>query len=392
LPSGRKLLPSESMAEPESSGRDQRELPGGQGRAALPTEHKLLAPGRNGAKVSIQSASQLLYCGECKSAGFKDDEALAAHRRKQHVRPFHCVFHFAGCDSTFASKNEWKRHVMSQHILLYVWVCQLDTCNKSGGTSTSATGVRFSSALGHGQVRGGNLPPGSVFNRKDLFTQHLRRMHAPPALRAKPGKSAKSLKTAANEGIGKEWEEQVKHLQQVGQKDRIKLPSYLRCPAKNCSHEFTGLQAWDDRMEHVAKHLEAAARDLEDPVIFGGIHDRTLLDWSMRADVGIVFQMSPGDYRLDNPLNPMRPRSVGTDGTAEYEHDHDHNHDYEDDHDDVDDDGHDGEHDDDDDEHEHEHEPERDRSKSVIEVGVGAAYSPDADEDNFEGDMEDDEL
>jgi len=358
LPSGRKLLPSdatEPAQTPESHGtRDKQDVVGEQATPASPTAHKVLAPTRNGAKVSIQSAGQLHYCSECKGLGFKDEEALGAHMRKQHVRPFQCVYNWAGCESTFASKNEWKRHVMSQHILLHIWVCELDACAKSGGTSTSAVGARFADANGQGRIRGVTLPPGAAFNRKDLYTQHLRRMHAPQALRGKTGKTAKAANRApANEDVIKGWEERVKHLQQVGQKDRIKLPTYMRCPAQGCAHEFTGLQAWDDRMEHVAKHLEAAARDLEPAVVFGGPDDPTLVEWSTRPDVSIVWQNAEGVWQLDNPLNSMRPPSAGSDSSAG-------------------------------------HEPERERSKSVIEVGVGEAYSPTGDDDEFDDDDDDD--
>ncbi len=49
------------------------------------------------------------------------DEDLANHVRKQHMRLFQCVFNLDGCEYMFASKNECKPYVMSQHLLLYYW-------------------------------------------------------------------------------------------------------------------------------------------------------------------------------------------------------------------------------------------------------------------------------
>ncbi|KAI9662168.1 MAG: hypothetical protein M1831_002864 [Alyxoria varia] len=65
------------------------------------------------------------------------------------LRPFTCPLSPYGCQKTFTSKNEWKRHISSQHICLGFWRC--DLCTESTAPND--------------------------FNRKDLFTQHVRRMH-----------------------------------------------------------------------------------------------------------------------------------------------------------------------------------------------------------------------
>jgi hypothetical protein len=72
--------------------------------------------------------------------------------RHECKRPFHCDFTFAGCQQTFASKNEWKQHINSQHTQPYYWRCDFPSCIDRK-TATS--------------------------NRKDLFGQHLKRMHGP---------------------------------------------------------------------------------------------------------------------------------------------------------------------------------------------------------------------
>ena len=66
------------------------------------------------------------------------------------IRAFPCTFATYGCPSTFTSKNEWKRHVQTQHMRLGFWRC--DQCPDV------------------------HCKPND-FNRKDLFIQHVRRMH-----------------------------------------------------------------------------------------------------------------------------------------------------------------------------------------------------------------------
>ncbi|KAL2255867.1 hypothetical protein VTK26DRAFT_2562 [Humicola hyalothermophila] len=82
----------------------------------------------------------------------------------------------------------------------------------------------------------------------------------------------------------------------------------MRCPARACGAVFRGADAWNQRMEHVAKHLErhAAAcasagggekdgvgREKEgekekERVVFGGDGDETLVRWAARPDVAII--------------------------------------------------------------------------------------------------------
>ncbi len=306
LPTGRKLLPSERTMLPierrefaPTEACEEGEEP------TSPMERKALPSARKSAKISIKSAGQLHYCSECNGVGFKDEEGLANHVRKQHTRPFQCVFNWAGCDSTFASKNEWKRHVMSQHILLYYWLCQQDACSKVVNTLSTIPG-KLVETTGNARPAEPSLPNGAIFNRKDLYTQHLRRMHTPPSIK-KQVKVARSVNRPPSGGAIQEWEERLRDLQQIGQKERCQLPSYMQCPARGCDLEFTGNNAWDDRMEHVAKHLEQASVGKEESVVFGGEADPTLTRWATRPDVGIVKRMGANGWQLDNPLRPASP-------------------------------------------------------------------------------------
>lgn len=237
------------------------------------------------------------FCKECRDATFKDQSGLQKHIKQQHTRPFVCVFQFAHCDSTFASKNEWKRHVASQHLLLDYWLCQQDSCAKlsnTSGSSTKATGTSRHRSTNTSQART-SLPNGAIFNRKDLYTQHLRRMHVPPVFK----KQIKAKKTVP------EWEETVRVRQDEAHKLRCDLPDHMTCPAPGCSFQTRGPNAWDERMEHVAKHLEKAASGQEAAITFGGVGDPSLMNWVLRPDVAVVKPDSQG-WSLNNPLKPEK--------------------------------------------------------------------------------------
>ncbi|KKY34310.1 putative c2h2 finger domain-containing protein [Diaporthe ampelina] len=242
--------------------------------------------------------------------------AKRSHVKKQHTRPFICVFGFAGCDSTFASKNEWKRHVMSQHLLLYYWLCDIDVCahNKNDpAVPHSHSGKRSKSRRadnGAGvEPIGPPLPDGAIFNRKDLYTQHLRRMHTPAHIK-KTGSAKSSRKTtsspqASSCASSAEWDDAIKTFQCNALRERCQLPDYMQCPALHCSQIFNGADAWDQRMEHVARHLEKAATGAEDPVVFGGPTDPSLMAWVSRPDVAVARQVAgTGEWVLNNPLRP----------------------------------------------------------------------------------------
>ncbi|TQV93954.1 hypothetical protein V2A60_003894 [Cordyceps javanica] len=220
-------------------------------------------------------------CKDCK-ASFRDIPALQKHIKSEHTRPLLCVFHYAGCTSRFASKNEWKRHVASQHLALRYWICTEGTCGQTRGPSTRS--------------RAASLPAfGSIFNRKDLYTQHIRRMHLAPEGSPVMGSGSRRV-------IPSEIEDRMRELQANAARTRCTLPRFMMCPAPGCPSEFHGPNAWDDRMEHVACHLERAAAGEEPPVTFGGPGDWTLTDWAASEGVNVTRQTSNGSWKLCNPL------------------------------------------------------------------------------------------
>ncbi|GAW16284.1 hypothetical protein ANO14919_057070 [Xylariales sp. No.14919] len=195
-------------------------------------------------------------CGHCSHAPFKDTSSLRKHIAAAHTRPFPCAFSFAGCPSTFGSKNEWKRHIASQHLCLQYYRCS--SCPQSS-------------------VEG----KGNEFNRKDLFTQHLRRMHAPFAIKKALAKGDSKLQV--------EWETHVKDMQQSCLVTRRRPPQSSACPKPDCASIFEGPTSWDEWTEHVGRHMEKGEADRL------GV-DRLLAKWALEE--GIIERKEDGEYRL----------------------------------------------------------------------------------------------
>ncbi len=195
-------------------------------------------------------------CNHCSHAPFKDSSSLRKHVAAAHTRPFPCAFSFAGCTSTFGSKNEWKRHIASQHLCLTYYRCS--SCPQS-----TAEGK------------------GNEFNRKDLFTQHLRRMHAPFAIKKALSKADSKLQA--------EWEQHVKDMQASCLVHRRQPPQRSACPKPDCSNVFEGAGSWDDWTEHVGRHMEKGEAGRL------GV-DRLLAKWAL--DQGIIERKEDGEYRL----------------------------------------------------------------------------------------------
>ncbi|GAB7364970.1 hypothetical protein MBLNU230_g5754t1 [Neophaeotheca triangularis] len=130
-------------------------------------------------------------------------------------RPFTCPFAPYGCPSTFTSKNEWKRHISTQHLRLGFYRCR------------------------HCSTRPTN-PETNDFNRKDLFVQHIRRMHG------------ERLEGESGEGEGGESGVLAGECERcyVWQRD---LPAESLCLF--CEERFLGLGGWERRLEHLAAHM-----------------------------------------------------------------------------------------------------------------------------------------
>lgn len=237
-------------------------------------DHEVTSQGDRKRKVY---ATNKRFCHKCKKH-FPSRGSLDEHTGMAHPRPYICVFHYAGCTARFDAKNEWKRHVSTKHLGLKYWVCMEGKCADERQSVF--------------QQRAGLEPNGNIFNRKDLYTQHIRRMHSNIA-----GQSTTNYK-----GADARSDFMVKRMQEDALRIRCRLPTWMPCPVKSCDKSFRGSNAWDERMEHVAQqHFENAAAGKEPPVEFGGLHDYVLTEWAQQPEIRIVKETEMG-WELCDPL------------------------------------------------------------------------------------------
>jgi hypothetical protein len=93
-----------------------------------------------------------------------------------------------------------------------------------------------------------------------------------------------------------EWEEKLKELQVSCVQVKRHAPTQLACPA--CEAIFEGASCWDERMEHVGKHLEKAATTApgEKVEVVEQGNDALLVEWALRE--GIIEGRPGGGFRL----------------------------------------------------------------------------------------------
>ncbi|KAF1975152.1 hypothetical protein BU23DRAFT_78977 [Bimuria novae-zelandiae CBS 107.79] len=188
-------------------------------------------------------------------------------------RHFPCPLTTYGCLSTFSSKNEWKRHVSTQHIKLGFWRC--DLC-------TTTVDPHDHETVYHND-----------FNRKDLFTQHLRRMHTAP--------------TNQSHCSQKEYpvtEDNIAEHQKRCFQILREMPTRSNC--LYCDETFTGPSSWENRMEHIGRHLE---KDRKVGNIIGDVatwnDDKELERWLFAE--GIIAHDKAGNWKIGDG----RPRRQG---------------------------------------------------------------------------------
>ena len=177
------------------------------------------------------------------------------------TRHFVCSFSHYGCNCTFVSKNEWKRHFNSQHLQLGFYRCDIGACQVEPQNHDGSSG---------------NPRSPNDFNRKDLFTQHLRRMHY-------PWLSGKTPSPKEREEFEKGFDAIRQRCWQV----RRRPPEKSRCGF--CHQTFTGQHGWEDRMEHVGKHFERGETRAE-------VEDVDLRAWALQE--GIISPDGDGKWIL----------------------------------------------------------------------------------------------
>ncbi|KAL9600864.1 MAG: hypothetical protein Q9219_002906 [cf. Caloplaca sp. 3 TL-2023] len=262
-----------------------------------------LPPAASHASPSSNANSSVCpYC--CKT--FPSTSTLQKHVLSYHTRPFHCSFRRYGCTSTFGSKNEWKRHVSSQHLCPGIYRCDIGACVPQHAPSPGSSSI---------ELRSGQQPSSAEwayndFNRKDLFTQHIRRMHGPGA---SVSRSVKENFENGLEAIRRRcWrplrDSPPKSICGYCASNSSRSPSATTTMHKRVM--FSGKGSWDDRMEHVGRHLEKENPGFE-------VEDLELRDWMVEQ--GLLVEGN-GGYVVTGLNNRRRSgRGIAKDGIEDTE-------------------------------------------------------------------------
>ncbi|KAK5943583.1 hypothetical protein PMZ80_004591 [Knufia obscura] len=199
-----------------------------------------------------------------------------AKRSEPSKRKFICSFSHYGCDVALSSKNEWKRHVSIQHLQLGFYRCDVGSCNPDNNPNTPP----------HKKVY-------NDFNRKDLFTQHHRRMHKPE------GNSGSG--TIVQDPNSQDWRQFEDSLEEVRNRcwhEKRKPPQRSTCGF--CGRVFEGEGSWNERMEHVGGHY---SRDLPE-ACKEEREDEDLTNWCLQN--GVVKEAPNGRHVLvDQPVSSV---------------------------------------------------------------------------------------
>lgn len=228
-------------------------------------------------------------------------------------RSFPCAFHHFGCPLEFPNKNEWKRHVACQHLQLGFFRCDMDDCHPDNVSTIPR-------ARNHFKHEDENIKVFNDFNRKDLFTQHCRRMHGPsrnPALcSTPPSRKGGELKPTKEDEA--QFERQLTSIRSRCWQVRRKAPSRSNCgichqvfDAEYVDIKTRGTQgpeekAWEERMEHLGRHYEKEALTKTDEAF-----DDDLAEWGLRT--GVFRKLEDGRHWLMNAGEPDDgPEAVST--------------------------------------------------------------------------------
>lgn len=212
-------------------------------------------------------------------------------------RPYTCPARPYGCEIDFASKNEWKRHVHSQHLTLGFWRC--DLCPDADANPNN-------------------------FNRKDLFTQHLRRMHGPAKhsgpdenrnCRRQKAKMPKLFPAQRNE----KFEEGIVEICRRCWVQCREAPSRIGCAF--CRDTFQGDKAIHQWLEHCGQHLvEASHKSAPGDVGLSWSSDTTFRDWL--SSYGLVEHTAESRWKLAersfaDDYSPIPAQDNGTEEDAQ---------------------------------------------------------------------------
>ncbi|KAG5996088.1 hypothetical protein E4U54_002665 [Claviceps lovelessii] len=202
-------------------------------------------------------------CKSCKKSTSALNLAAKAHDSTS-CQALYCLFAFAGCDCRCKGKNEWKRHLKTQHLVSRLYTCP-ECANKN-------------------------------FNRKDLFTQHYIRMHTTQTER----EAIKTKKTSA------EFDKMLQEKQAQADRDEtVSAPEAPTCLFQGCDARFAkDGTAWEKCLDHVSKHLEAMVAGKEAYRDYKFTHDQL----AHFEALGAIAQGERGQWVLGAQSNGERAR------------------------------------------------------------------------------------
>lgn len=206
----------------------------------------------------------------------EDEEDEPANEAQPPLKPFPCPLAPYGCTASFNAKNEWKRHATTQHFRLGFWRC--DLCKLDNKTNNNHKNGRSNS-----NVRKTPNAAHNEFNRKDLFMQHVRRMHpesikpldatTPPLPKTKPSKTTKTNTSTPSQTSLTSLTSLTLHSHHPSPNP---TPPATLCPF--CPETFpAGPQGLESRLEHMGKHMDLRRKEGLGPVGIG--------EW--RRDLGL---------------------------------------------------------------------------------------------------------
>jgi len=197
----------------------------------------------------------------------KRKSSVRKPKKADPLRPFPCPLALYGCQSTFTSKNEWKRHVSTQHVKLGFWRC--DLCPPSADPTN---------------------PIFNDFNRKDLFTQHVRRMHVGEIM------GDADVPDASGDGKGAGIPEDVMAEQQSRCYHPLRAHP-IRSGCLFCEQVFEGHNSWEQRMEHLGGHFEREKKNPKQSLDTSRWRDDVeLREWFQRE--GLIERDNKGSWRI----------------------------------------------------------------------------------------------
>lgn len=240
-----------------------------------------------------QQPSQLAGAKRSRSSDGSEDQPRRRPQRKGRPSPnkgdrgrgnninntregrFLCPLAPYSCRSKFSTKNEWKRHMTAQHIRPFFWRCELcEVNNKALPGTVASSSTSTPQSLSTIAVQDASNVVHNDFNRKDLFTQHLRRMHNVDPDHWDQDRYRKRRRSSAA-AASSPLVSSDNHRRYPPPVDAADVPLedlqkrcivYVRSPPTSsaciyCADTFEGPGSWEKRMDHIGEHIERGIFD-----------------------------------------------------------------------------------------------------------------------------------